>query len=230
MSLRKRNFREKCRVNCPEFLFSDSDDDIIDKVGENYEKRLKIDSLLDDGCDNILNQTYESVMQTTEPPIPNVVSKTTNSKSQIERNKMQAIVRRINRGPSGQRKYEYVSEYFYHVEEWPTYAIKALLSKSFNYTERLQLSSFLLGNGLRDTDIAVQFVKLYNTHWGATNLWKKRLLEFEKLFEYMDKPINDPDRPKIRARYFYYNMEAEVTMFLNGMRRNANGEAVEFNL
>lgn len=230
MASRKSNFREKLRVNCPEFLFSDSDDDIIDKVGDNYDKRVKIDSLLDDGCDNILNETYEDVFKTTESPKPNVVPKTKNSKSKIERNKLRAIIRRINRGPSGQRKYDYVSEYFWHVEEWPTYAIKALLSKSFNYTERLQLASFLLGNGLRETETAIQFVKLYNTNWSATSLWQKRLLEFEKLFAYMDKPINDPDRANIRARYFYYNMQAEVTMFLNGMRRNRNGEAVELNL
>lgn len=212
---------------------SDGQDDFLISTVEEYNRkqRNEIQQVLDDGCDDILNASYVEAMnadreQQNAAPVP----KKMNSKSKIERNRLQAIIRRINRGPSGQRKYDYVSEYFWHVEEWPTYAIKALLSKSFNYTERLQLASFLLGNGLRETEIATQFVKLYDTHWNATSLWQKRLLEFGKLFAYMDKPINDPDRANIRARYFYYNMQTEKTMFLNGMRRNRNGEAVEFNL
>lgn len=164
---------------------SDGQDDFLISTVEEYNRKQQneIQQVLDDGCDDILNASYVEAMnadreQQNAAPVP----KKMNSKSKIERNRLQAIIRRINRGPSGQRKYDYVSEYFWHVEEWPTYAIKALLSKSFNYTERLQLASFLLGNGLRETEIATQFVKLYNTHWSATSLWQKRLLEFEKLW------------------------------------------------
>lgn len=107
-----------------------------------------------------------------------IVPKTKNFKSKIERNRLQAIIRCTNRGPSGQGKYDYVSEYFWHVEEWPTHAIRALVSKTFNYNERLQLASFLFGNGLRDTEVSVQFIKLYNPNCSATMLWDKRLKEF----------------------------------------------------
>lgn len=226
--------KKKLSLGCPEFLFDDdSDDDLINKASESFDKSSEIieknEEVIETTEKNeVMKDEDDDYIMNAVEHIPVAQPKKLNSKTNIERNHLQAIIRLKNNGPSGQRKWDYVSDYFYHVEEWPNYAIKALISKNFNYNERLALASFLFGNGLRNTDIATQFIKLYKSSWAPTVQWNKRLKEFEDLFSYMDKRIGDPDRQRIQGQYFYYNMHTEVTMYLNGMKRARNGDAVEY--
>lgn len=138
-----------------------------------------------------------------------------NSKKEIERNRFKAMIRLRNK-KIPKATLELVADFFYHVEEWPTYVIKALIDKSLDYTNRISLASFFVGNGLRDPEIAIKIYKAYNAAWSPTQLWNIRFNEFGKLFAYLDKPMDDPDRSRIRMNYFYYDMESRRTLYLNG--------------
>lgn len=117
----------------------------------------------------------------------------------------------------GAQRSAYISEYFYHVEEWPAYAIEILFGKQFFYLDRMKLAAFFYGNGLREGHIAGNIFKIYNKHYSNTLLWNKRSESFEKIIDYYT------NHPTAKFNYFYYDMHNNCNLYLNGEKKQWNG-------
>lgn len=140
-------------------------------------------------------------------------------KKLILKNFMMSILRARKRNISP-RKLDFLSEYFFHVVDWPVYALQIVFDPDSTYQRRLALASFFIGNGLLEAWIAENIYKIYNKHWSATVLWKDRFRQFRNLFDYLNKPFGDPDRNIIRMKYFYYDIQTNRTLYLNGQRKH----------
>lgn len=195
-----------------------SDDAYISEAYDDYERGLNIKNTSTPKKSALIPEGPS----TSKENIPdNIINNLKNSKKEIEKNRLRAIIRLRNK-KIPKSVLELVADRFYYVEEWPAYAIKILLSEKLDYTRRLALASFFLGNGLNDPDIAWKIYTAYCTAWSPTLTWNIRYTQFKKLFKYLDKPIDDPDRCRIRTNYFYYDMERKQTLFLNGNLRIIN--------
>lgn len=128
------------------------------------ESVIEATSELNDGNDRLLNEAYESAGQKVlkKHLIPeNLVPLTKNTPKEIKRNHLLAKIRLIEGkcGWTGAFK-KRMSDAFFPIEEWPSFAIELLFTKHFGYGERISLACFLHGNGLSDKDIALTIVKL----------------------------------------------------------------------
>lgn len=124
---------------------------------------------------------------------------------------------------------EKISNRFYSLESWPTYALQILLDSDFGYADRIGLASFLHGNGMRDKDFALQMFQFYNKHW--TRLWRydrswnNRFDKFQALFNYLDQTIQRTEGgDRIRSEYWYFDINLNLTCFYDGNVRNKHGE------
>lgn len=146
-----------------------------------------------------------------------------NSKKEIQRNRLVAKIRLIDR-KSGWMK-EKISDRFYSIESWPNYAIEILLGKEFGYSDRIGLATFLHGNGMRDKDFASQIFQFYNKAWKIDRFWSIRFDKFQALFAYLDQAIKNTDGgDRIRSEYWYYDVALKLTCFYDGTIRNKHGE------
>lgn len=127
---------------------------------ESLSKKNEIESFLDDGLDDLLNQSYDAAREKfrKRSEIPeNMLHLVRNSKKEIEKNRLIAKIRSIERRRTWSAKFKAeISDFFYQVEEWPIYAIQILLGRDFGYSDRIGLASFLHGNGLYDADKALK--------------------------------------------------------------------------
>lgn len=124
--------------------------------------------------DSMICEAYDRAMR---PKIPdNLLHLVQNSKKEIERNRLQAMIRLKNNSAGGKLMMELISDHFYAVHDWPSYAIKILLSPDFTYHKRLGLACFMVGNGLFDADLGERIFKFYNKHWHTTPLDRRFIL------------------------------------------------------
>lgn len=188
----------------------DADDEYLNLAAEKFEKNY----LLDDNDDDYLvlaAQNYEkSVQKMNVPrqPLPN-------SMKEINKNRLQAKIR-LRKKQISTTFCNFLADSFFHAEEWPTYAQEIILAEQFDYQQRCALAAFFTGNGLVDGEVAEKIYKIWNLHWSNSLQWNKRFSEFRNIFKYYDKAINDPDRARIRATYFYYDMRTNRNLYLNG--------------
>lgn len=110
-----------------------------------------------------------------------------------------------------------MSEYFFPIEEMPTYAIEILLTPDFGYHQRIGLACFMHGNGLRDKSKALCIFQMYNKYWSWNREWARRLQKFQNLFAYLDQTNkNTEEGDRIRNEYWYYDLNLKLTMFYDG--------------
>lgn len=123
-----------------------------------------------------------------------------------------------------------MEDVFYPIETWPNFAIEILLSENFRYQERISLATFFYGNGLHDVIMAERILKYYNKHWNFSRHWTQRFREFTALFTYLDamKTNTDNNGPRLRAQYWYYDIESKLTLFFDGKVRTNDGNKREF--
>lgn len=170
--------------------------------------------LMPDADDSDISEAYDKAMR---PKIPdNLLHLVQNTKKEIERNRLQAMIRLKNNSTGGKLMVDLISDHFYAVHEWPNYAIEIMLSPDFTYHKRLALACFMVGNGLFDAEFGERMFKFYNKYWQNTQTWNRRFGEFRELFKYLNKPADDPDSARIRSTYFYYSMEVKQTLYFNG--------------
>lgn len=206
-------------------LMPDSDDDEIRAACEaiEIEQNNQIPQYIDlmpDSDDNEICAAYDAQHTERINRIPdNLLHLVENSPKEIEQNRLQAMMRRRNHANGGQAMSELIADRFYNVLEWPSYILKIVLYPDFVYNNRLALACFFVGNGLNDSDIALDIFKFYNVHWDISQKWNKRFKEFKDLFSYLNKPPQDPDSFQIRSTYFYYSVEAKQTLHLDGSIR-----------
>lgn len=112
-----------------------------------------------------------------------------------------------------------LADHFFHPLNWPTYALQILFTKDFSYQERMTFALFFVGNGLLDPLIAQNIFIMHNGFWCATKTWERRLTEFRRLFDYFNKPMDDPNRNVIRGRYWYYDIQTNRNLYLNGNKK-----------
>lgn len=180
----------------------------------------KIEELMPDSDDDKIIAAYDAAMRQRSSRVPeNMLYLLQNNAKEIERNRLQALIRRRNHASGGSSMCDLIDDRFYSVLTYPNYILKIMVSPNFKYKQRLALACFFVGNGLIDSEFAMNIFKFYNTHWQTSQLWNKRFTEFRDLFNYLNKPINDPDSVRIRSQYFYFSMEAQLTLHLDGSVR-----------
>lgn len=103
-----------------------------------------------DGCDDWLNNSYDSIMITTERRclIPeNLIHTLRNTLKEIRENKLIGMTRLIeNRCSWGKCFKSEMADYFFPIDVWPIYAIEILLTDRFRYSERIGLACIFHGN------------------------------------------------------------------------------------
>lgn len=196
----------------------DSDDIYIQLAGEKFEENNKKKNVFDDKDDEFLSMAAEKIekhflnLQNLQKQMMK------NSKKEMMKNKMMSMIR-LRKKKMSANDLDFLSEYFFHAEEWPIYALEIIFDKDFTYQRRLALAAFFVGNGLIDPSIAESIYKIYNRHWSSTVLWNQRFREFKNLFAYLDKPFHDPDRFAIRMKYFFHDIQTNRTLYLNGEKK-----------
>lgn len=141
-----------------------------------------------------------------------------NSKKEMNKNRLNSMISLRKKQISAANR-DLLPEIFFHAEDWPAYAIEIIFAKDFTYHHRIALAAFFVGNGLNDASIAERIFKIYNTHWSNTVLWNERFRQFRNLFAYLGKPFEDPDRIRIRMKYFYHDIQTNRTLYLNGDKK-----------
>lgn len=134
-----------------------------------------------------------------------------NNKSQITRNRNIALIRRGNRRNNSIEIF--LNEHFWKPEEWPNHIVNCFMD--FEYTDRICISNFFFGNGLRFED-AFRIIEFYH-NWNSTASRAYRYTFYE-LWSRLDKAINrtHPDWDKITSTYYFYSMIMRKVMFFNG--------------
>lgn len=220
--------------DCSEY-FDDGNDSLLVQAYNSVEKEIKIKSELYDGSDSYLNKIYDEF----EKSVPR-----SNNKSLIPQNmlkyvqcseqhieKKQLIARmKLRERVGGNYFKNLLSESFWPVEEWPTYIIKLLFTKTFSYGERIALAAFYHGNGFKDALTAQLIFQFYNNNWNSWPTWNRKFYRFKQLFEYLEKAFKpwDPEHERIKCTYWYYDLRARQTMFYDGYVRTAKGEKNNF--
>lgn len=133
-------------------------------VKSQVEKVVK--SELDDGNDHLLHQSYELIENKRRALPQNLHHLLENSREEINRNHLLAKIRLRERRIKWIEKFKSeMADYFFKIEEWPNYAIEILLSKNFGYSERAGLACFMFGNGLTGHEKALRIFQIYNNAW-----------------------------------------------------------------
>lgn len=187
-------------------LMDDSDDEYLIMAAEQFDQK----KLMDDDDDIYLikaAEIHERKLHCVPDSMRHLLQ---DSQHEIEKKRIKAMVIKRNK-EIGLARVNYVSEYFYHVIEWPPYAVKLLFTKELHYVARMQLACFFYGNGLQEGDIAGQIFRNYNPNWAPSLLWLQRMKEFEKVF------IKFSKNPEAKANYWYYDMHTNRNLYLNGL-------------
>lgn len=211
-------------------LLNDGADESLNEACKSFEETKQQTDLLNDGLDDLLNESYDSVKSTFEikrSVIPeNLMFAMRRTKKEIQKNKLLAKIRLIERKcPHSERFKNEMSDFFFPFDVWPNYAIELLLTNDFGYTERIGLACFFHGNGLRDNLKALRMFMYYNKHWRRDRDWDLRFFKFQELFKYLDQ-VNKvgEEGAHIRHRYWYFDINMNLTMFYDGSVRTKNGE------
>lgn len=220
-----------------EEIFFEVDDGSDEMLNESYEqvKECVEKCELNDGNDHLLNEAYEMMRESVERRdlVPeNMLHLIRNSPKEIKRNHLLAKIRLIERKVSWSAAFKLrMSDYFYTLEQWPNYAIEILLTKHFGYSERIGLACFMHGNGLRDKDKALNIFQFYNQSWTCNKSWTIVFRKFQALFAYLDEANQSMSETgdHIRNEYYYYDMNLKLTMFYDGSVRTRNGERRKYN-
>lgn len=175
--------------------------------------------LMPDSDDDEICSAYDAIQRESNRIPDDLLHLVQNSPKEIERNRLQAMIRRRNHADGGPAMVDIIADRFYDVSEWPSYILKIMISPDFKYSKRLALACFFVGNGLTDFNLVLAIFKFYNTHWRVTQLWNKRFSEFRDLFNYLNKPPDDPDYVRIQSQYFFYSIEDRQTLYLDGSIR-----------
>lgn len=116
------------------------------------------------------------------------------------------------------------------LHSWPQYLLDILLTKCFDYQERMVLALFLHGNGMK-RDFAERLFLFYNPHYLNVKYWNNRVQKFTDLFKYFDN-ANDPSSNEylfIRNKYYYFNVHAGCVMYYDGYVRGRDGQKIPYN-
>lgn len=225
---------EKSNVDEEEKLLNESYDSWLLQIEKNNcsTQIIRLNEL-DDGNDGFLNLAYEQVKSKVEERkiIPqNMVYLVQNTKKEIHRNRIIAKIRLRERKIKGIEQFKSdMSDYFYPVESWPSYAIEILLTKNFGYNERIGLACFLHGNGLHDENKALRIFQIYNKSWTLEKMWNFRFKKFQALFAYLKQTNENTETgSRLRSSYYYYDMNLNLTMFYDGNVRTKNGEKKKY--
>lgn len=214
------------RVDNPDSaLLNDGMDEILNASCDRVD--IPELALLNDGMDELLNASCERVDEPKPSMIPeNLLYAVRNTKKEMKRNRVLAQLRLIEtRSGCGARFRSEMSDFFFPLEQWPTYAMEILLSNHFGYSERIGLACFFHGNGLRDSLKALRVFHFYNKHWRMNKHWLIRCDKFRALFDYLDQ-VNKRDDvgADMRQKYFYYDISLNLTLYYDGYVRKTNGD------
>lgn len=150
-----------------------------------------------------------------------------NTPKEIKRNHLLAKIRLREREIRWIEKFKAeISDYFYLVETWPSYAIEIILTKHFGYSERIALACFFHGNGMKDQCKALRIFQVYNKAWTHDKSWSIAFRKFQNLFPYLENAndFTSDVGDHIRRHYYYYDMNLNLTIFYEGTIREKNGE------
>lgn len=184
---------------------------------------------LEDGNDDLLNEAidaYEKKSKRQSLVPKNMLHLVQNTKKEIKRNAVMARIRLRENSITWMTTFKKkMSDYFFPIESWPTYALEILLTRDFSYHERIGLACFMHGNGLRDPDKALCIFQMYNKHWSWNREWTPQLRKFQFLFQYLDQTDkNTEEGDRIRNEYWYFDLNLKQTLFYDGHVRTSNGE------
>lgn len=187
---------------------SDSDDVYLNKAAENFEKKPNELNDHDDQHLLLAAENYENSLNVLNVQPKRLVFY---SKKEIQEKRLHAMVR-LRHAVLGKENLEFITEFFFHPLNWPTYALDILFSKDFVYATRLQLAAFFVDNGLIDPCVAEKIYKLHNPYCCFTKTWIKRFDEFRRLFDYLKQPL-------VRAFTYYYDIQTNQNLYLNGSKK-----------
>lgn len=121
---------------------------------------------------------------------------------------------------------------FYPIHTWPATILDALLHGDLRYKCRLQLASFFHGNGYEEPHIIMGMFEFYNADYKQIPFknYCTRVALFTELFPFLEKIRKGGDASSIekQTRYWYYNMNTQLTQFYDGFVKTANGQRVRF--
>lgn len=97
------------------------------------------------------------------------------------------------------------------------------------------MAIFFFGNGFKNKERAEMIIKFYNKKYHSSygndaRKWRQRFYQFRSIFDWLKKAEDPYDGGyyQIRNAYYYYNMIADQTMYLDGYIRGKNGEKKEY--
>lgn len=143
--------QKKClNIGTIDDLFRESDSEMSDDdcylnfTAEKFEREKKSRSVFDDN-ENIYfilaDQQYKQHVQEMNRVPDSMIKILQDSPGLIEKKRWLAKLQ-LRKKEIGLQRSSFISEYFYHVEDWPLYAIKILFARDFVYSERLKLAAF----------------------------------------------------------------------------------------
>lgn len=220
--------RKKLDVGSVDSLYSnelnDGNDDLFANVATQPVNNSLGEIELNDGMDDLLNRSYEKVKYRIEPFVPPLLEKEKKKQELLAKCQLIETKRRWNLVGE-------MNDYFFSLESWPVYALELIMTSEFTYNERLSLATFLFGNGLNDEHKALRIFQYYNQSWSHSRQWHKRFLEFQMLFPYLKQTTKQTDiGRRLRAQYFYFDIQTNLTMFFDGSVRMMNGEKRPYKL
>lgn len=105
----------------------------------------------------------------------------------------------------------FLSDRFYHPDEWPSYILEIILSDDFGYVNRLKLACFFYGNGMCSATVALHIYKFFIPHIRQLGPairhdrdWIRRSAKFESTFKYIRTYVDPSFKGDIHYIYYYY--------------------------
>lgn len=95
-----------------------------------------------------------------------------NSSAEIERKKLQAIIR-LKDFHNNKRMKNFMTSYFFDIETWPINILRHFLAKKLTWKGVFDLASFFYGNGIKSARVVERIITFYNEH--AKSGWKRKL-------------------------------------------------------
>lgn len=231
----KKSFSMEMEVSV---LLDDGNDYIMNLAADKFHNTSKSNSkkdYFDENDEELLTlaaEKYEVEQKKRQRLIPKTIQNNLLEKpSEIKRKKLRALIRQHEtlRGCHGRYMKDYLSEHFWIADEWPAFAMEILVSNDFSYHDRISLATFMHGNGFRDGDMAANIVKFYKSHRRIRCFdpmrWKRKYNKFAQLFSWLNKTYTDPE---MATKYWYYDLNLNLTMFYDGTVRTSSGESIPY--
>lgn len=137
------------------------------------------------------------------------------SKLEIERKRLQAIIR-LKDSNNKKKMKNFMQHYFFEIESWPINILRHFLSKKLNWKGTFDLACFFYGNGLKKPKVVENIIKFYNDY--AAKGWNGKLVHLKNQMNKIKTFEDDIAREGnlvLGPLYNYYCMQSNELVYID---------------